>query len=249
MISIKNLKKTYGKLEVLKNINLEVETGEVVVIIGPSGSGKSTFLRCLNYLEVPTEGEITIGSASINAKHINNNEVNNLRKQSAMVFQNYNLFNNKTVIENIMEALVLVKKFSKKEAENIASEMLEKVNMGEKKDVYPKNLSGGQKQRVAIARAMAINPEVILFDEPTSALDPELVGEVLSVIKNLAKEHLTMIIVTHEMGFARDVADRVIFMADGIVVEAGKPEEIFLNPKNERTRKFLANVKGLSSEK
>ncbi|MEG0308089.1 MAG: amino acid ABC transporter ATP-binding protein [Clostridium sp.] len=249
MISIKNLKKTYGKLEVLKNINLEVETGEVVVIIGPSGSGKSTFLRCLNYLEVPTEGEITIGSASINAKHINNNEVNNLRKQSAMVFQNYNLFNNKTVIENIMEALVLVKKFSKEEAENIASEMLENVNMGEKKDVYPKNLSGGQKQRVAIARAMAINPEVILFDEPTSALDPELVGEVLSVIKNLAKEHRTMIVVTHEMGFARDVADRVIFMADGIVVESGKAEEIFLNPKNERTRKFLANVKGLSSEK
>ncbi|MEG1254781.1 amino acid ABC transporter ATP-binding protein [Clostridium sp.] len=245
MISIKNLKKTYESLEVLKGIDLEVKKGEVVVIIGPSGSGKSTFLRCLNYLETPTEGEITICDAKINAKHINSNEVNNLRKQSAMVFQNYNLFNNKTVIENVMEALILVKRFEKKEATNIAMEMLKKVNMYDKKTVYPKNLSGGQKQRVAIARAMAINPEVILFDEPTSALDPELVGEVLNVIRDLAKEHRTMIIVTHEMGFAKDVADRIIFMDDGVVIETGSPEEIFLSPKNERTKKFLANVRGL----
>ncbi len=241
MISVKNLKKNFNKLEVLKDVNLEVKKGEIVVIIGPSGSGKSTFLRCLNWLETPTSGEIVVGDVTINASKAAKSEINNLRKQSAMVFQSYNLFNNKTVLENVTEALIVVRKQQKADAEKLAIDMLKKVNMDEKKDEYPKTLSGGQKQRVSIARAMAINPEVILFDEPTSALDPELVGEVLSVIRNLAKEHRTMIIVTHEMKFAKEVADRVIFMADGIVIEEGNPKDIFENPKSDRLKSFLGN--------
>lgn len=239
MIKVKNLKKSYKNLEVLKDVNLEVNKGEVVVIIGPSGSGKSTFLRCLNYLEVPEKGEITLGEVKINAEKASKKEINLLRKQSAMVFQHYNLFNNKTVLQNVTEALIVVKKMNKKIAEEIAIESLKKVGMDSKKDSYPKTLSGGQKQRVSIARAMAINPNATLFDEPTSALDPELVGEVLSVIKDLAKEHKTMIIVTHEMSFARDVADRVVFMEGGVVIEEGTPNEIFKKPKNERTKQFL----------
>ena len=239
MIEVKSLKKSFNDLEVLKDINLKVNKGEIVVIIGPSGSGKSTFLRCLNWLESPTSGEITIGDVKINAEKASKGQINSLRKQSAMVFQNYNLFNNKTVLENVTEALILVKKQKKEEAKKLAMEMLKKVNMNEKHMVYPKVLSGGQKQRVSIARAMAINPEVILFDEPTSALDPELVGEVLNVIKDLAKEHRTMIIVTHEMKFAKEVADRVIFMADGVVIEEGEAKEIFENPKSERLKSFL----------
>lgn len=241
MISVKNLKKSFHTLEVLKDISIEVKKGEIVVIIGPSGSGKSTFLRCLNWLETPTSGEITIGDAHINVDKVGNSDINNLRKQSAMVFQSYNLFNNKTVLENVMEALMVVRKQKKYDAEKLALEMLKKVDMDNKKDVYPSNLSGGQKQRVSIARAMAINPEVILFDEPTSALDPELVGEVLSVIRGLAEENRTMIIVTHEMKFAKEVADRVIFMADGFVIEEGSPKEIFENPKSDRLKNFLGN--------
>ncbi len=239
MITVKNLKKSFGNLEVLKDINLHVDKGEVISILGPSGSGKSTFLRCLNYLEIPTSGVLTIGDTTINAKTANKTEINSLRKESAMVFQNYNLFNNKTVLENVTEALIVVKKLSKAEAINIAIDSLKKVGMEEKKDVYPKTLSGGQKQRVSIARAIALNPKVILFDEPTSALDPELVSEVLSVIKDLAKEHRTMLIVTHEMSFARDVSDRVIFMDNGYIVEEGTPKEIFSNPKQDRTKQFL----------
>lgn len=239
MIKVKNLKKSYKNLEVLKDVNMEVKQGEVVVIIGPSGSGKSTFLRCLNYLESPDKGEIQVGHVKVNAEKISKKEINDLRKQSAMVFQHYNLFNNKTVLQNVTEALIVVEKMDKKKAEEIALENLKKVGMVDKKDNYPNTLSGGQKQRVSIARAMAINPNVTLFDEPTSALDPELVAEVLAVIKDLAKEHKTMIIVTHEMSFARDVADRVIFMDGGIVLEEGTPEEIFKNPKNKRTKQFL----------
>lgn len=239
MIKINNLKKKFGNDEILKGINLELKKGEVVVMIGPSGSGKSTFLRCLNYLEVPTSGQIQIGDLKVEVDKVSKKDIHNLRSKSAMVFQNYNLFNNKTVIENVTEALIVVKKIDKKEANDIASKALKKVGLLEKKDVYPKTLSGGQKQRVSIARAIAINPEVILFDEPTSALDPELVSEVLAVIKDLAKEHMTMIIVTHEMRFAKDVGDRIIFMENGIVVEEGAPEEIFTKPKKDRTREFL----------
>lgn len=241
MINITALKKNFGENEILKDVNINVKKGEVLAIIGPSGSGKSTFLRCLNYLETPDKGIINIGDTEVDALKANSKDIHNLRKQSAMVFQNYNLFNNKTVLENVTEALVVVKGINKKEAEEIALEQLKKVGLEEKKDVYPKTLSGGQKQRVSIARAMAINPEVILFDEPTSALDPELVSEVLAVIKKLAKEHRTMIIVTHEMKFAKDVADKVVFMEGGVVVESGKPEEIFINPKEQRTKEFLSS--------
>lgn len=239
MIKIENLSKKFKDNEVLKDINVEVKKGEVVVILGPSGSGKSTFLRCLNYLETPDNGLITIGDISIDAKTAKSKEINNLRKQSAMVFQSYNLFYNRTVLENVTEALIVVKGMKKQEAQDIGIEMLEKVGLKDKIDAYPKTLSGGQKQRVSIARAMAINPQVILFDEPTSALDPELVSEVLAVIKGLAKEHRTMIIVTHEMSFAKDVGDRIIFMEDGFVVEEGSSNDIFTNPKQDRTREFL----------
>ncbi|MBM7834281.1 amino acid ABC transporter ATP-binding protein [Clostridium sardiniense] len=248
MIKVKGLKKNFKKLEVLKDINLEVKTGEVVVILGPSGSGKSTFLRCLNYLEKPDSGEISIGDVNINVENVSKKDIANLRKQSAMVFQHYNLFNNKTVLQNVTEALLVVKRLNKDEAIKIALNTLKKVGMEDKKDVYPGTLSGGQKQRVSIARAMAINPNVILFDEPTSALDPELVTEVLNVIKDLAKEHRTMIIVTHEMSFARDVGDRIIFMSDGVVVEEGTPDEIFKFPKNDRTKQFLSRFVNLNKD-
>ncbi|MGL5417108.1 MAG: amino acid ABC transporter ATP-binding protein [Clostridium sp.] len=241
MIKVQNLKKSFNSVEVLKNINLNVNHGEVVVILGPSGSGKSTLLRSLNYLEKADSGLLKINNLSVDFSKISKKEITNLRKESAMVFQNYNLFNNKTVLENVTEALILVQKKSKDEAIEIATTALTKVGMIEKKDVYPKTLSGGQKQRVSIARAIALNPDVILFDEPTSALDPELVSEVLATIKDLAKEKRTMIIVTHEINFARDVADKIIFMADGYVVEEGSPKEIFLSPKKERTKKFLQN--------
>ncbi|MGL4656469.1 MAG: amino acid ABC transporter ATP-binding protein [Sarcina sp.] len=239
MIKVENLAKKFKDNEVLKDISLNVNKGEVVVILGPSGSGKSTLLRCLNYLEKPNKGKITIGDISVNAQKVSGKEITQLRKQSAMVFQSYNLFNNRTVLQNVTEALLVVKKMSKKEAEEISLKMLEKVGMADKKDAYPKTLSGGQKQRISIARAMAINPEVILFDEPTSALDPELVTEVLSVIQGLAKEHRTMIIVTHEMTFAKEVGDRIVFMEGGVVVEEGTSQEIFTNPKEERTKEFL----------
>lgn len=245
MINISGLKKSYNKFEVLKGIDLEVKKGEIVTIIGPSGSGKSTFLRCLNYLEEPTEGMIQINDIKVDAKNNTNDDIHNLRKHSGMVFQQFNLFNNKTVLENVMEGLIIVKKINKKESEEIALEALKKVNMDNKKDIYPKNLSGGQKQRVSIARAIAMNPEVILFDEPTSALDPELVSEVLNVIKNLAKEHRTMIIVTHEMSFAKEISDKIVFIDNGVIIEQGTPEEVLLNPKEERTKEFLSNVRFL----
>ena len=239
MIKVSNLKKQFNGIDVLKDISIDVKPGEVVVILGPSGSGKSTFLRCLNYLEKPDGGTIEIGDAKIVAPKVSKKDIHNLRKQSAMVFQHYNLFNNKTVLQNVTEALIVVKKLNKDEANKIALDALKKVGMLDKKDAYPRTLSGGQMQRVSIARAMAINPNVILFDEPTSALDPELVSEVLSVIKDLAKENRTMIIVTHEMSFAKDVGDRIIFMANGLVVEEGTPDEIFNNPKHDRTKQFL----------
>ncbi|GAA0857020.1 amino acid ABC transporter ATP-binding protein [Clostridium nitritogenes] len=239
MIKVSNLKKQFNGIDVLKDISIDVKPGEVVVILGPSGSGKSTFLRCLNYLEKPDGGTIEIGDAKIVAPKVSKKDIHNLRRQSAMVFQHYNLFNNKTVLQNVTEALIVVKKLNKDEANKIALDALKKVGMLDKKDAYPRTLSGGQMQRVSIARAMAINPNVILFDEPTSALDPELVSEVLSVIKDLAKENRTMIIVTHEMSFAKDVGDRIIFMADGLVVEEGTPDEIFNNPKHDRTKQFL----------
>lgn len=239
MLEIKNLSKSFGDLQVLRDINIEVEKGQVVVIIGPSGSGKSTMLRCLNLLEHPSGGEILYQGEDITKL---GKEVKNYRKHVGMVFQRFNLFGLHTVLENVMMAPVQLNKVEKTQAKEMALELLEKVGMKAKADVYPHTLSGGQQQRVAIARALAMNPDMLLFDEPTSALDPELVGDVLEVMKQLAKEGMTMIVVTHEMGFARDVADRVIFMDEGYVVEDDSPEVIFTNPKNERTKAFLSRV-------
>lgn len=239
MIQVKNLHKTFENLNVLKGINLDVKKGEILSIIGPSGSGKSTLLRCLNFLERPEKGTIKIHDISIDVEKTNKQDIQNIRKKSAMVFQNYHLFKNKTVLENITESLMVVQHMKKEESEKIGESLLLKVGLIEKKNSYPSTLSGGQQQRVAIARAMAVNPQVILFDEPTSALDPELAGEVLNVIRNLAKEHMTMIIVTHEMEFAKEVSDRIIFMDDGTIIEQGTPKEIFEHPKHKRTQKFL----------
>lgn len=239
MIEIKNLSKTYDDLTVLKHIDLNIEKGEVIVIIGPSGTGKSTFLRCLNFLETPTTGSISIHGLHIDSQNASKNDVLQLRKLTSMVFQNYNLFANKTALENIMEPLLIAQKKSKKEATAIAESMLELVGLSDKKDYYPSQLSGGQQQRIGIARAMATSPDVILFDEPTSSLDPELVSEVLDVIKSLKEKHTTMLITTHEMEFARNIADRIIFMSDGIILEQGTPEEIFTAPKHDRTKAFL----------
>ena len=242
MVEIKGLKKRFGDLEILKGIDLEVKKGEVIAIIGSSGTGKSTLLRCINYLEEPDEGQIKIDDLNINARYVTENGIHNLRRNTSMVFQAYNLFKNKTVLENIMEPLTVVKKMNKKTAEKKALEILDLVGLKDKKDSYPSKLSGGQQQRVGIGRAMAVEPKVVLFDEPTSALDPELVGEVLDVIKDLAKNHTTMMIVTHEMGFAREAADRVIFMDNGMIVEEGTPNDIFDNPKNQRTIQFLSKI-------
>lgn len=240
MISIKGLYKQFGQLEVLKGIDLEVKKGKVVVIIGPSGSGKTTMLRCLNALEIPTKGVLTIEGQSLNfSQAVPKNNIAAFRRLTGMVFQSYNLFPHKTALENVMEGPVTVKKEEKEVARKRAQNLLEKVGLGDKLDFYPAQLSGGQQQRVGIARALAMEPKVMLFDEPTSALDPELVGEVLKVMKDLASEGMTMIVVSHEMRFAREVADEVIFMDQGVIVERDKPEEIFTNPKEERTRKFL----------
>ena len=243
MIKIKNLHKSFNGIKVLQGIDMEIKKGEVVAVIGPSGTGKSTLLRCRNYLEVPEQGEIEIGDLKVNAKTISKQEINTLRKVTAMVFQSYNLFKNKTVIENIMEPLLIVKKIKRKEAEEIAIGILEQIGLIDKKDSYPSKLSGGQQQRVGIGRALAVNPKIILFDEPTSALDPELVGEVLDVIKSLAEKHMTMIIVTHEMRFAKEAADRIVFMDEGKIAEQGSPYDIFNHPKNARTIKFLEQVR------
>lgn len=239
LLEIKNLSKSFGDLQVLKDINIQVEKGEVIVIIGPSGSGKSTMLRCCNLLEKPTGGQIIYKGEDITGL---GKKVKNYRKSVGMVFQKFNLFVNKTVLDNVTIAPIQLNKLPKAEAEAKALDLLDKVGLKSKAGVYPETLSGGQQQRVAIARALAMDPEALLFDEPTSALDPELVGDVLEVMKKLAKDGMTMLVVTHEMGFARDVADRVIFMADGYIVEEGIPDEIFTNPKNERTKAFLSRV-------
>ncbi|MEC0184308.1 amino acid ABC transporter ATP-binding protein [Paenibacillus peoriae] len=242
MISVKNLHKRFGNLVVLNGINIEVKQGEVVAIIGPSGSGKSTLLRCLNLLETPDQGEIEIGTARINAERFSAKEAHLLRQQTAMVFQNYNLFKNKTALQNITESLVIAKKMKKEAASQIALDLLKQVGLMDKKDNYPVTLSGGQQQRVGIARALAVDPHAILFDEPTSALDPELVAEVLQVIRYIAKKNTTMIIVTHEMAFAKEVADKIIFMADGHIVEQGTPAQIFEQSVNPRTKQFLQQL-------
>ena len=239
MITVKNLKKSFGELEVLKDINTDIKEGEVVVILGPSGSGKSTFLRCLNLLEEPTSGQIFLENQEITKKDIDIDEV---RKKMGMVFQQFNLFPNKTIFENITLAPILTKKMTKEQAEKKATELLKRVGLEDKKDVYPKQLSGGQKQRIAIIRALCMEPDVMLFDEPTSALDPEMVGEVLEVMKDLAKEGMTMVVVTHEIGFAREVGDRIIFMDKGYIVEENSPENILDNPQESRTKDFLSKV-------
>lgn len=239
LISIKNLHKYFGKNEVLKGIDLDIKQGEVLVIIGPSGSGKSTFLRTMNLLEVPTKGSITFEGVDITDK---SNDIFKMREKMGMVFQQFDLFPNMTVLENITLSPIKTKGLSKAEAEEKAYQLLDKVGLRDKAAAYPQSLSGGQQQRIAIARGLAMDPDVLLFDEPTSALDPEMVGEVLSVMQDLAKSGMTMAIVTHEMGFAHEVADRVIFMDDGIIVEEGAPEEVFKNAKEERTRDFLGKV-------
>ena len=239
MVHVQNLKKNFGKLEVLKDFSIDITEGEVVVLLGPSGSGKSTFLRCLNQLEVATAGTIIIDGKDVTNKHT---DINKVRENIGMVFQHFNLFPHKTVIENIMLAPVELKLMTKEEARKRGMELLKRVGMDTKADAYPSQLSGGQKQRVAIARALAMNPDIMLFDEPTSALHPEMVGEVLTVMKELAGDGMTMVIVTHEIGFAREVADRIVFMDGGYIVEQGTPEEVFNNPKEARTIDFLNKV-------
>lgn len=238
MITVKNLHKHFGKLEVLRGIDCHIKEKEVVVVIGPSGSGKSTFLRCLNKLEELTYGEIVVDGIPLNSE----TNVNAIRREVGMVFQRFNLFPHKTAMENITLAPGIVRKTSKQETEWIAMELLQKVGLEDKAHEYPDRLSGGQQQRVAIARALAMRPKVMLFDEPTSALDPEMVGEVLAVMKDLAREGMTMVVVTHEMGFAREVGDRVIFMDEGRIMEEGSPEELFGNPQNPRTQSFLSKI-------
>ena len=239
MINVRNLYKSFGKNEVLKDINETIKKGEVVVIIGPSGSGKSTFLRCLNLLEEPTSGVINFEGEDITDKNV---DINKIREKMGMVFQQFNLFPHKTVMENLTIGPTKIKNISNGDAVKKGSELLEKVGLLDKKNVYPNSLSGGQKQRIAIARALAMEPDVMLFDEPTSALDPEMVGEVLGVMKSLAKDGMTMVVVTHEMGLAKEVGDRKLFMDEGRIIEEGTPEEIFQNPKNSRTKDFLSKV-------
>ena len=238
MIEIKGLRKAFGTDEVLKGIDLSIDEKEVVVIIGPSGSGKSTLLRCMNHLEEPTAGEVVVDGITLSSEA----NINKVREEVGMVFQRFNLFPHMTVLENIMLAPMKVKHIAKSEAEKTARELLARVGLAEKADAYPDNLSGGQQQRVAIARALAMHPKVMLFDEPTSALDPEMVGEVLDVMRALANEGMTMVIVTHEMGFAREVGDRLLFVDEGRIIESGVPREVFENPKEERTRSFLSKV-------
>ena len=242
MLEAKHISKTFGDCQVLVDVNLQVKQGDVVVILGPSGSGKTTFLRCLNHLEKADGGQLTISGKDYSLDKLSKKDILDIRKKTAFVFQHYNLFANKTAIENILEGLVIARKVPKSEAQEIAEEALKKVGLLDFKDYYPSQLSGGQQQRIGLARAIAVKPEVILLDEPTSALDPELVGDVLDVMKQLAHEGTTMVVVTHEMGFARTVADRVIFMDRGEIVEQAAPDEFFAHPKSERTRAFLSQV-------
>ena len=239
MIRVENLKKSFGKLEVLRGINENIEKGEKIVVIGPSGSGKSTFLRCLNLLEVPTEGNIYLDDVCITDKKV---DVNKIRQKMGMVFQHFNLFPHLSVLSNLTLAPVKLKLMGKEQAESEAIDLLKRVGLADKADAFPPQLSGGQKQRIAIVRALAMKPEVMLFDEPTSALDPEMVGEVLDVMKDLAKAGMTMVVVTHEMGFAREVGTRVLFMDEGVIMEQNTPKEFFANPRNARAQEFLSKV-------
>ncbi|WP_459843790.1 amino acid ABC transporter ATP-binding protein [Halanaerocella petrolearia] len=242
MLRIDNLHKSFGQLEVLTGIDLEIAEGEVVVLVGPSGSGKSTLLRCINYLETPNQGQLKLGDLEVDLSSQDKEKISQLRQRTGMVFQSYNLFKNKTALENVTEALLVVQNKSKEETVKIGQDLLDKVGLADKEGEYPASLSGGQQQRVGIARALATNPDLMLFDEPTSALDPELIGDVLKVIKELAQEGMTMLVVTHEMDFAREVADQIIFMDQGVVVEADSPEQIFSQPEKERTKEFLSRV-------
>ena len=242
MVELENIHKSFGDNHILKGVDMSIKKGEVVVILGPSGSGKTTLLRTINFLDAADEGSVSVHDFTVDCKKHSKSQVIELRRKTAMVFQNYNLFQNKTILENVMEGLVTVKKFKKSDAEKVSREILAKVGLAERCDFYPSQLSGGQQQRAGIARALILDPDVILFDEPTSALDPELVGEVLYVMKELANQGMTMICVTHEMGFAREVADKVVFMANGKILETGTPQEIFSNPKTAEAKQFLKSV-------
>ena len=248
MVELKNIQKSFGSNHILKGVNMSIGKGEVVVILGPSGSGKTTLLRTINFLDAADEGSISVSGFEVDAKKNSKSQVIELRRKTAMVFQNYNLFANKTILENVMEGLVTVKKFKKSDAEAMSREILKKVGLEERCDFYPAQLSGGQQQRAGIARALILDPDVILFDEPTSALDPELVGEVLNTIKAVAQTGITMIVVTHEIAFAREVASRVVFMEGGVVVEEGKPEEILVAPKHPSTQRFLKRITNPNAE-
>lgn len=241
LIEVKNLHKSFGENQVLRGIDVSIQKGEVVVVIGPSGSGKSTFLRCLNLLEQPTDGQVIFDGVDLTDGHVNTNTLETCRRMG-MVFQRFNLFSNLTILDNVTLAPMLVKKQSRAEAEKRALALLETVGLSEKRDAYPEQLSGGQQQRVAIARALAMEPEVMLFDEATSALDPEMVGDVLSIMRDMARQGMTMVVVTHEMGFAREVGDRVLFIDGGVIVEENTPDELFSNPQNKRTQDFLSKV-------
>ena len=242
MLEVKNIKNSFGDLHVLKGVDFTIHKGEVVTILGPSGSGKTTLLRCINFLEKAEEGTLVFNNNTYSFNHISKKEIAQIRKNTAFVFQNYNLFANKTALENVTEGLIIARKMKKAEAIEIGKKALDKVGLSDKYDFYPHQLSGGQQQRVGIARAIATNPQVILFDEPTSALDPELIGGVLEVIKELANEGMTMIVVTHEMNFARNVSTKVIFMDEGVIVEENNPTDFFNHPKNERTKQFLNSI-------
>ena len=248
MVELKNIQKSFGNNHILKGVNMSIGKGEVVVILGPSGSGKTTLLRTINFLDAADEGSISVSGFEVDAKKHSKSQVIELRRKTAMVFQNYNLFANKTILENVMEGLITVKKFKKSDAEAMSREILKKVGLEERCDFYPAQLSGGQQQRAGIARALILDPDVILFDEPTSALDPELVGEVLNTIKAVAQTGITMIVVTHEIAFAREVASRVVFMEGGVVVEEGKPEEILVAPKHPSTQRFLKRITNPNAE-
>ena len=248
MVELKNIQKSFGSNHILKGVNMSIGKGEVVVILGPSGSGKTTLLRTINFLDAADEGSISVSGFEVDAKKHSKSQVIELRRKTAMVFQNYNLFANKTILENVMEGLVTVKKFKKSDAEAMSREILKKVGLEERCDFYPAQLSGGQQQRAGIARALILDPDVILFDEPTSALDPELVGEVLNTIKAVEQTGITMIVVTHEIAFAREVASRVVFMEGGVVVEEGKPEEILVAPKHPSTQRFLKRITNPNAE-
>ncbi len=248
MVELKNIHKSFGSNHILKGVNMSIGKGEVVVILGPSGSGKTTLLRTINFLDAADEGTISVSGFEVDAKKHSKSQVIELRRKTAMVFQNYNLFANKTILENVMEGLVTVKKFKKSDAKEMSLEILKKVGLEQRCDFYPAQLSGGQQQRAGIARALILDPDVILFDEPTSALDPELVGEVLNTIKAVAQTGITMIVVTHEIAFAREVASRVVFMEGGVVVEEGKSEEILVAPKHPSTQRFLKRITNPNAE-